>query len=126
MHSLGSTLPYPRDAPQAAQEREQTPADRFVQAFAEAQLAIAYRARIGWVWPWFELTGSKTSEYMRVVDAFLDPILKDAVKKAKEEEESGSRAEKKGEDIDEDETLLDHLVRLTSGKHFLLRKAKCL
>ena len=117
MHSLGSTLPYPRDAPQATQEREQTPADRFVQAFAEAQLAIAYRARIGWVWPWYELVNSRTAEPMRRVDEFLDPILKEAVRKAQEEKASGR--DQKADEIEDDETLLGHLVRLTSGELLL-------
>lgn len=51
---------------------------------------------------------------MRVVDAFLDPILKEAVEKAKREGIAGS-APKQG-DINEDDTLLDYLVRYTSGE----------
>ena len=113
MHSLGSTLPYPRGAPQVVEEREQTPADRFTQAFSEAQLAIAYRARIGWVWPWYELIKSSTADAMAKVDEFLDPILKEAVRKAQEEKAMGQ--DQKKDEIEDDETLLGHLVRFTSG-----------
>ncbi|THG93090.1 hypothetical protein EW026_g8044 [Hermanssonia centrifuga] len=58
-------------------------ADDFAKAFMDMQLAIARRAISGWVWPWFELFGSSTAPAMRVVDAFLDPILEDALEKVK-------------------------------------------
>lgn len=46
---------------------------------------------------------------MRVVDTFLEPILKEALRKTKDKE--WLRKE-----IQDDETLLDHLVRFTSGE----------
>ena len=58
--------------------------------------------------------GSKTADAMRVVDAYINPILEQAVKKAKEDKQSGFS--ERGAAIEEDETLLGHLVRLTSGK----------
>lgn len=54
---------------------------------------------------------------MRIVDAYLDPILKAAVEKAKHEK-TGHAQENK-EEIGEDDTLLDHLVRYTSGRSLL-------
>lgn len=49
---------------------------------------------------------------MRVVDAFLDPILKAAIEKA----QKGTQAPQEVKDeIGEDETLLDHLVKYTQG-----------
>ena len=54
---------------------------------------------------------------MKIVNAYIDPILKEALKKKSvwDEEMGGKRNEK---DIAEDETLLDHLVKLTDGALF--------
>ena len=52
---------------------------------------------------------------MRVVDAYLNPILDRALEKAKKEQEAGLVSETKAGDVKEDDTLLDHLVRLTTG-----------
>ena len=115
VHSLANTLPYPHDAPPALR----TPAadaasEDFARAFAAAQEAVTFRVRVGDIWPYFELLGSKTQAHMRVVDAFLDPILKAAVEKARVEKTMlGGRSK---EEIGEDETLLDHLVKFTSGR----------
>ncbi len=94
----------------------QSPAEDFAKAFAEAQTAIAHRARVGWIWPWSELFHDKTELPMRVVDAYLDPILKAALKKAEDEKGSGRVNEEVQDDLEENETLLDHLVRYTTGK----------
>ncbi|THG93386.1 hypothetical protein EW026_g7836 [Hermanssonia centrifuga] len=48
---------------------------------------------------------------MRIVDAFLDPILKDALEKVKST--NISEQHNKGVDMGENDTLLDHLVRHT-------------
>lgn len=88
-------------------------ADDFAKAFMDMQLAIARRAISGWVWPWFELFGSSTAPAMRVVDAFLDPILEDALEKVKST--NMSEQHNKGVDMGENDTLLDHLVRHTTG-----------
>ena len=64
------------------------------------------------MWPLFELWGDETVEPMRVVNAYIEPILKDAIEKAKT---ASLHGEKLAESSDED-TLLDHLVRLTTGR----------
>ena len=87
----------------------------FAVAFAEAQDVIALRVRTGWIWPWLELFKDRTIAPMRVVDAYLVPILEGALKKAKEEKEAGLASEIKAGEVGEDDTLLDHLVRLTHG-----------
>ena len=48
---------------------------------------------------------------MAVVDAFLDPILKAAIEKAK----LTKREDTPTDEIGEDETLLDHLIKFTKG-----------
>ncbi|PSR74974.1 hypothetical protein PHLCEN_2v9388 [Hermanssonia centrifuga] len=112
VHSLRNSLPYPHNVPMPG--AHQSPAEDFAKAFAEAQTAIAHRARVGWIWPWSELFHDKTELPMRVVDAYLDPILKAALKKAEDEKESGRVNEEVRDDLEENETLLDHLVRYTT------------
>lgn len=115
MDSLGSTLPYPYNAPTALQKRTRSAAEDFATAFAEAQDSISFRVRVGWVWPWYELFKDKTTAPMRVVDAYLNPILEGALEKAKKEKEAGIASDIKAGEVGEDDTLLDHLVRLTTG-----------
>lgn len=69
----------------------------------------------GWVWPWMEIFGSATAPAMRVVNSFLDPILKDALAKAQAKTEDTQPIQGKDGDIGGDDTLLDHLVRYTTG-----------
>lgn len=84
-------------------------------AFAQSQELIAARARIGWIWPLFEIFKDKTKEPMRVVNGFLDPILKEAVHKHTTQKLPAGFEDKEAVGEAEAETLLDHLVRLTTG-----------
>ena len=54
---------------------------------------------------------------MKVVNAYIEPILKDAIEKAKVESLHG---EKPIPESSDDDTLLDHLVRLTTGRCYWL------
>lgn len=82
----------------------------FATAFNAAQDVVIKRNLVGWLWPLFEVVRDSTWEPMKVVDAFLEPILKDAI--AKQEASQGLPDAVKDT---EDETLLDHLVRQTTG-----------
>lgn len=123
VHSLNGRLPYPYDK-QLFHYSDSHPseevAEKFAHAFLQAQQIIAGRERMGWTWPLTEIWGDKTNEHMHVVDAFIAPIIKDAVeKKRSTDEEKGITVvstldtEKKDE-VSDDETLLDHLVKFTS------------
>ena len=115
---MESLLPYPFHAPPTLSEGFSSKAEDFARAFAEAQNVVIYRIRMGeWIWPWSELFRSKTKEPMRIVDSYLDPILKAAVEKANQDAAGSEQTNK--EEIGEDDTLLDHLVRYTKGKWFL-------
>ncbi|KAI0090121.1 cytochrome P450 monooxygenase pc-3 [Irpex rosettiformis] len=111
VHSLETTLPYPWNAPAQLKVRSNSPAEAFAQAFAEAQEVIATRTRIGVIWPFYELFRDKTAGPMKVVDAFLMPILETAVARHKEAKTMG--VDEHSEEIADDETLLDHLVKYT-------------
>lgn len=60
---------------------------------------------------------------MRVIDAFAEPIIKAAVDRKKERDAAGTglgmkdiTAGREKEEIDDDETLLGHLVNYTEGE----------
>jgi hypothetical protein len=111
VHSLSAGLPYPynvaaSDAPTGTAKA----AEDFARAFTEAQWVISQRPNKRWLWPLFEIFKDDTIAPMRVVNSFIDPILKEAIAKKQSAEASGEK------DIDTgDETLLDHLVQMTTG-----------
>lgn len=112
MDTLAAGLPYPYNftGPGIASKDSNNVALDFASAFTAAQTALAKRNMIGGSWPLFELLRDPTTEPMKVVNEFLEPILKDAI--AKQQASQGlSNADKDAED----ETLLDHLVRQTTG-----------
>jgi hypothetical protein len=76
------------------------------------------RARIGVVWPWYELFKDNTAEPMSVVNAYIMPILEAALEKHKKEKEAGVASAP--DTIGEDDTLLDHLVKFTNGMFLYL------
>ncbi|TBU49014.1 cytochrome P450 monooxygenase pc-2 [Dichomitus squalens] len=108
VHSLKSDLPYAYNDPLALGiVRSQSAADRFSAAFAAAQEVIAMRSRIGWTWRLMELWTDASKEHMKVVDEYLQPILEDAIRKNRNSTGKGQA------EADENETLLDHLVKYT-------------
>ncbi|KAI0356452.1 cytochrome P450 monooxygenase pc-3 [Trametes cingulata] len=112
VNSLKSDLPYAYNDPIAPKfAREPSAADKFSTAFQGAQHVIAMRTREGWTWHWWELWQDKSAEHMRVVDSFLQPILEEATAKKHATKALDGTGEHK---VDESETLLDHLVKITN------------
>ena len=111
MHSLRADLPYAHNDPASALVvRAENAEDGFSRAFLAAQYIISMRTRLGWMWRLKELTHDLTAEHMKVVDGYIQPILEQAIKKNKEKRAAGI------EKAEEDETLLDHLVKQTDGE----------
>ncbi len=108
--SLKVDLPYPHDHPQHVSKPSTV--EDFATAFSAAQLVIAARHRQGWVWPIMEFFKDRAADPMKVVNAYIDPILQEAIRRAKET----TNNEKLITEVGEDETLLDHLVKHTQGK----------
>jgi hypothetical protein len=79
--------------------------NKFSRAFGEGQSNIALRSRFGIHWPLREFWEDIVKRDRAVVDEFIDPILNEALAKKKAAKES----------VREEETLLDHLVKLTDG-----------
>ena len=78
-------------------------------AFGRAQQVVAQRTVRGQLWPLWELFDNNIAKEMRVVNAFLDPIVDEARNKKLLE----------GDDLEKldirDQSLLDELVRSIDG-----------
>ncbi|KAJ7481351.1 cytochrome P450 [Mycena galericulata] len=126
VRSLAAGLPYPHYVP-AKRPTSESPthlSDAFAGAFQEAQVVTSTRNRFGVHWPLTEFWVNKLDKPMAVVRQFLDPILREAVAKKKAMAEVGGEGGKRNEvgdrEVQEGETLLDHLVNYTED-HTILR-----
>ncbi|KAL5494824.1 hypothetical protein ACEPAI_286 [Sanghuangporus weigelae] len=110
VHILRAGLPYSPNLALSgyAEDKSSDPATLFSRAFANAQLTVAHRTRLGDMWPLFEMAKDLTKEDMRIVNAFIDPILEEAVTKRGTPQEFTAKKE-----IGEGETLLDYLITYT-------------
>ncbi|KAG7443774.1 cytochrome P450 monooxygenase pc-3 [Guyanagaster necrorhizus] len=115
VNSLSATLPYPHGASLILAESDNTrrnEANVFAEAFLKAQRTLANRIRQGGIWPLFEITNDETETPMKIVHGFVEPIIDAALRKQKI-----SVSKKKDlSEIGDDETLLDHLVSMTSDQ----------
>lgn len=113
--SLSAGLPYPSTlAAPVKTSALSHPANIVTRAFSQAQTEAAFRVRYGPFWPFFELSGDKTKKHMKVIDAFIEPVICDAIEKAKFKKSRGADAGV-NEDEDNADTLLSHLVKMTDG-----------
>ncbi|ESK94736.1 cytochrome p450 monooxygenase pc-1 [Moniliophthora roreri MCA 2997] len=121
VHSLSANPPYPYYAPAETAAQIETPeaqrAQEFAKAFLEAQEVVGQRVWIGPLWPLLsEFWGDKTIAPMKIVNSFIEPIIATALERKK----ASARLPKDEKDeIDDDETLLDHLVDLTDDPTML-------
>lgn len=107
--TLSAGLPYPHDATESTNTIQgDNAAAAFAFAFSQAQQTINRRVSIGQTWPLVEILADSTAQHMKVVDAFLDPILKDALEKRR------TTVEFDKTELADDQTLVDHLINLTS------------
>ncbi|KAJ7926709.1 cytochrome P450 [Mycena leptocephala] len=125
VRSLEAGLPYPNSVvadPMTHPAAHSSSA--FANAFQEAQMVTALRIRLGEHWPLLEFWKDKLEKPMGVVRGFLDPILREAVAKKRAMGKSSSGDEKMNEhgdrEVQEGESLLDHLVNYTED-HTILR-----
>ncbi|KAJ6590254.1 cytochrome P450 [Mycena sp. CBHHK59/15] len=119
--SLHANIPYahnvPFPPPQSRSAQAQT-ANRFIAAFSDAMQAIAERENLGHIWPLFEVFRDTTAAPMRIVSAFLDPIIHAAVEKKRLLAKAGQGG-KALDGAGEGETLLDELLNSTSDPKVL-------
>jgi len=103
-------LPYPHnisDTPANILTLEKQVANDFSAALFDVQMVVSQRERLDFVWPLWEIFENKTTKPMKVVDAFIEPIVADAISK------NDARREEKVSEEGEG-TLLDRLVQVTS------------
>ncbi|THH10403.1 hypothetical protein EW145_g1356 [Phellinidium pouzarii] len=110
-----SSLPYPPNAAPGDLHGNNAPS-LFSEAFAEAQLLLIRRTRYYSLWPLFEFWEDKTQKHMKVINAFIEPMLQEAIKKKKEYMKTGSYREN---DIEQGDTLLSHLINITKDMKVL-------
>ncbi|KAH7882560.1 cytochrome P450 [Phlebopus sp. FC_14] len=109
MDTMSSELPYPHGIPKPSRNVEVNIAQDFAKAFTEAQHTIAKRNMIGQTWPLFEIFVNRAEKPMEIVNAFLEPILHDAIEKHNTSKHMQKCAQER-----DGETLLDHLIHLTT------------
>ncbi|KAG6861395.1 hypothetical protein C0995_000524 [Termitomyces sp. Mi166 len=117
VHSLTAGIPYPHNAihvPTNLISPQAKLANDFAAAFSQVQEMIACRDLYGWIWPLTEIFEDKTKKPMTIVRAYLDPIIKEAVAKNAHIRKNGLKEEESESHVEEGETLIDHLVRLSS------------
>jgi hypothetical protein len=119
VQSLSADLPYPSTV-KPAENRRAHPSDSFANAFQKAQVASGARSRFGTFWPLVEFWEDKVEKEIQTVFDYVDPIVKRALETKKVKELFEVESE------DEDETLLEHLIKLTDGKRPLSPVPQCL
>ncbi|KAJ7175781.1 cytochrome P450 [Mycena filopes] len=120
VNSLHASLPFPHNATFTTPESDSARARaamEFSAAFNESMLRIANRARIGWAWPLVEMWFDKTAEPMKIVSAYIDPIIHEAIEKKKLADSLHGATEKTDleDEMKEGATLLDELLNVTSA-----------
>ncbi|KAJ7905904.1 cytochrome P450 [Mycena leptocephala] len=118
VESLKANIPYAHNVafppPQSSSAQAQT-ANKFIEAFNEAMQVIAEREYVGAIWPLREMFRDKSAEPMKIVSAFLDPVISAAIEKKRLTEPITT--ERKS-NIEAD-TLLDELLNSTSDPKVL-------
>ena len=113
VQSLSADLPYPQNASYTTSRHtpEGNAANAFADAFLKAQEVVSLRERFDWPWwPLTEIFKDKVRQPMKIVNSYIEPIVKEALFK-----KAGSGASQgKDEGIEDDETLLDQLVKVTT------------
>ncbi|KDQ28725.1 hypothetical protein PLEOSDRAFT_27377 [Pleurotus ostreatus PC15] len=117
VRSLSAGLPYPSSSPLSiTSSNDSHSANVFAAAFIEGQNVTSLRTRYGINWPLFEWN-DRVLPHRTIVNRFIDPIISAAIVKHKARVAVGDVAESK--EVQEEETLLDHLVKITQDHQTL-------
>lgn len=109
--SLSAGLIYPPGSPESVNHDRAHPSNAFAHAFSSAQHRIAFRSFLGDVWGLTELTGDKTKKDMDIVNAYIEPIIEEAIRNKRE----GKVAEVDEKTVEGHKSLLDYLLSVTEG-----------
>lgn len=109
--SLSAGLIYPPGTPEAVSQDRAHPSNAFAHAFQAVQHRIAFRSFLGEVWPLTELTGDKSQRDMDVVNAYIEPLIEEAIRHKRE----GKVADVDDKAAESHNSLLDVLLSVTEG-----------
>ena len=111
MRSLSAALPYPPkgDSSNASAAHAEL-TNKFSGDFLQAQIATANRSRFGKTWPLWEFWDDQVAGHMKSIDELIGRLCREAMQRKSDIEKAGKL------DDEEEETLLEHLVKLTDGK----------
>ncbi|KAK0184815.1 cytochrome P450 [Armillaria mellea] len=115
VNTLTASLPYPQNisiVPAKSNDARSLEANGFSEAFFEVQRILSNRLRKGWIWPLFEIRRDKTDAPMKIVRGFVEPIIQAALERKKASDSADKKSEPRT--VGDDETLLDHLVNMSS------------
>ncbi|KIM42776.1 hypothetical protein M413DRAFT_444437 [Hebeloma cylindrosporum] len=121
VRSLAAGLPYPHYSSLVNTVSHDHPANKFSRAFDEAQRLIALRSRRGVNWPMAEFWKDKVQEQMKIVNAFIEPIMRAAVtkKQAQRGDTKQQAVLEKDREVKDGESLLEHLINYTEDETVL-------
>jgi hypothetical protein len=105
--SLSGEIPYPSRHRGDTSTRDH-PSDKFTSAFNQAQAYSFPRGFFGKAWRLVEFWEDKVSRQRGITNEFIDPLIHAALQKKRD-------AKGAYEVIQDDDTLLDHLVQQTDG-----------
>ncbi|CAE6385525.1 unnamed protein product [Rhizoctonia solani] len=107
VRSLDAPLPYPHEKPK-------DDSASFAAAFGRAQELLTDRLALGHFWSWMELFWNRTEQDMKVIDAYITPLLKRKLEEKSALAIDGNPKGALNNGMEEGEdTLLDHLVQFT-------------
>ncbi|PPR04826.1 hypothetical protein CVT24_010243 [Panaeolus cyanescens] len=118
--SLSAGIAYPKHALHRTNSLFHSHASNsFLHAFNKGQHQLAVRMGAGPNWPFFEFWKNKIVPLREEIDHFTEPILNEAL--ANREQKLGSKAPGSDEKmVEEDNTLLAHLVNHTQDPKILM------
>ncbi|KAG8218218.1 cytochrome P450 [Butyriboletus roseoflavus] len=117
VRSLSAGIVYPPSSPLSKDPTFLNhPANRFVRAFTEAQIATASRAQYGSSWRFAKFWQDQVQKHMKVCHEFIDPLIADAIAKKHEQRRLGVDGKDSTGEVEEGETLLAHLVNYTEDQ----------
>ncbi|KAG8886446.1 hypothetical protein FRB98_001265 [Tulasnella sp. 332] len=116
--SMAAPLRLPHGERDDPQPHASSTTPSFPDAFQTVLKATAFRLVVGLDWPLFEFWGDKVKRHMEPIYDYIEPILQRAL------EQGAAKGTIEGKDVEEGpeehETLLEHLVSVTSAAMYFL------
>ncbi|EIW81950.1 cytochrome P450 [Coniophora puteana RWD-64-598 SS2] len=120
VRSLSAGLIYPPNSPLAVTSTAKNhPANVFADAFMESQIATGQRFFWAGAWRLREFWTDKVAQKSAIVNQFFEPVVEAALERKRERQAKGLDQGQDKAEVDEEDTLLDHLVKVTDDKKLI-------